>query len=84
MVGDITINTKVVLGSVSENRDRSSSDLARFSLISYRSGLFWRIYPVIPARSCLRTIQRLLSANNVCNLAVFLARPRYRTFVNPN
>jgi hypothetical protein len=29
----------------------------------------------------VRNIQGLLSADNVCNLAVFLARPRYRTFV---
>ena len=33
MVGGITINTKVVFGSVSESRDRSLPDLARFRLV---------------------------------------------------
>ena len=47
MFWSITINVKVVFGSVSENCNRSLSDSARFFLISYRSGLFGRIYPVI-------------------------------------
>jgi len=81
MFWGVTINMKVIFGSVSENCYGSLSDLARFSLISYRLGLLGRIYPVISCRRCLRAIQRLLSANNVCNLAVFLDRPRYRTLV---